>query len=555
MTKVASMVALLLAASAASAAPDYTVELKQVGTYASGAFAVGGAEIVSYDPLTRRAFVVNAAQTTVDVLDIRDPANPVKVGNIDASALGGSANSVDVKLGIVAVAIEADVKTDPGIVAFYRSYDLKYLGQVAVGALPDMVTFTPDGRYVLVANEGEPDASYLVDPDGSVSIIDLRRGVARATVKHATFTAFNSQIDTLRAQGVRIYGPQPDLTVAQNLEPEYITVEGNRAYVTLQEANAIATIDIAQAKVLKIQPLGYKDHMLPENKIDASDRDGTTVFDGVSFRGAINLQNWPVFGMYQPDSIGSYTVKGVTYLVTANEGDTRSVAGFDEEVRMASALVDPAFPNLAALQGAASLGRLTLTRATGNTDGDAELEQLYVPGARSFSIWNAATGAQVFDSGSDFESIIGNLRPQGFNANHELNNDAASANSKSFDTRSDNKGPEPEGLALGTYFGRSYAFIGMERASGIMVYDITDPVAPEFIQYIDNRNLAVPACTGAINPATGLCSDSNPAAGDLGPEGLHFVPWYLSPTYRPLLIVGNEISGSTTFYQLELKAQ
>ena len=222
---------------------------------------------------------------------------------------------------------------------------------------------------------------------------------------------------------------------------------------------------------------------------------------------------------------------------------------------MEKAVIDVAFPNLAALRDLARLGRLTLTKATGDTDGDGDLDQLYVPGGRSFSIWNAATGAQVFDSGSDFESIIGNLRPQGFNANHELNNDATSANSKSFDTRSDNKGPEPEGLAIGTYFGRTYAFIGMERASGIMVYDITVPAAPEIIQYLDNRNLAVPACTGALNPATGLCTDSNPAAGDLGPEGLHFVPWYLSPTFRPLLIVGNEVSGSTTVYQLNLKAQ
>jgi hypothetical protein len=564
MKKLASVVALLLAASAASAAPAYTVELKQLGSYESGKFAVGGAEIVSYDPLTRRAFVVNAAETTVDVLDIRNPANPVKVGNIDASALGGSANSVAVKLGIVAVAIEADVKTDPGIVAFYRSYDLKYLGQVTVGALPDMVTFTEDGRYVLVANEGEPNDAYTVDPDGSVSIIDLRRGVSRATVKHATFTSFNSQIDDLRAKGVRIYGPQADLTVAQNLEPEYITVEGNRAYVTLQEANAIATIDIAQAKVLKIQPLGFKDHMLPENKLDASDRDGVNsdelTDDDGNKEGKIALENWPVFGMYQPDSIGSYTHGGKTYLVTANEGDTRSVDGFDEEIRVRAnsgspnSLIDQAFPNISTLRDNARLGRLTITKATGDTNNDGKLDKLYVPGARSFSIWDAVTGEQVFDSGSDFESIVGNLFPAGFNANHEINNDAADPDDRSFDTRSDNKGPEPEGLALGTYFGRTYAFVGLERAGGIMVYDISNPVDPEFVQYVNNRNLSVPACTGPINLETELCFDSNPAAGDLGPEGLHFVPWYLSPTFRPLLIVGNEVSGSTTVYQLNLKA-
>lgn len=331
MRTIVAAIALVCAVGSASAA-SYTVALNELGSYASGAFAEGAAEIVAYDALTRRAFVVNAADTTVDVLDVSHPSNPHRVATIDASALGGSANSVDVHFGIVAVAIEAEVKTDPGIVAFYRSFDLKFLGQVSGGALPDMVKFTPDGRYVLVANEGEPSDDYTVDPEGSISVIDLRRGIGRATVKHAGFADFNSQIDALRAQGVRIFGP--NATVAQDLEPEYITVKGERAYATLQEANAIAVIDIPNAKVLKIMPLGVKDHSITGNELDASDRDGVDSDSDGTAEGRIKLQNWPIFGLYLPDSIGSYSYSGKTYLVTANEGDTRAVSGFNEEVRM-----------------------------------------------------------------------------------------------------------------------------------------------------------------------------------------------------------------------------
>ncbi len=335
---------------------------------------------------------------------------------------------------------------------------------------------------------------------------------------------------------MRIYGP--GASVAQDFEPEYITTSGGTAYVTLQEANAIAVIDIAKAKVTKILPLGYKNHLLPGNGLDPSDRDN-----------AIAIANWPVFGIYSPDSIGSYKYRGKTYLVTANEGDTRAYSTFDEEVRVGSKdvkLDETAFPDAAAMKDNAALGRLTITTTLGDTDGDGDHDALYVPGARSFSIWSA-DGRQVFDSSNDFESITANLLPAaGFNSNHE--------EQPSPDTRSDNKGPEPEGLAVGEYLGRTYAFVGLERTGGIMVYDITDPRDVEFVEYVSNRNFDVPVCIA--DPANAdECLESNPAAGDLGPEGLKFVPWYLSPTLRPLLIVGNEISGSTTVYQLQLSRQ
>ena len=78
--------------------------------------------------------------------------------------------------GVVALAVEANPKTSAGVVAWVRASDLTVLGTDTVGALPDMLTFTPDGSHLLVANEGEPN-SYnqpdSVDPVGSVSVIAL----------------------------------------------------------------------------------------------------------------------------------------------------------------------------------------------------------------------------------------------------------------------------------------------------------------------------------------------------------------------------------------------
>lgn len=294
---------------------------------------------------------------------------------------------------------------------------------MAVGALPDMLTFTPDGKRVLVANEGEPNSNYTNDPEGSISIINI----ADFSVINAGFGQFNSQIDQLRADGVRIFGP--NATVAQDLEPEYITVspDSKKAWISLQENNAIATLDLMTNQITSISPLGFKDHSLPGNGFDASDRDN-----------AINIANWPVLGMYQPDGIASYTVNGKTYIVTANEGDARDYNGFREAVRLGSNqyVLDPtAFPNASVLKNTANLGRLNVTTALGDENEDGWFEKIYSYGARSFSIWESdqATGKLklVFDSGDQFEKIIAQRLPAFFNSNHTEN---------SFDTRSDDKG-------------------------------------------------------------------------------------------------------------------
>ncbi len=509
------------------------LQLKVAGSYTppgnpADFFDESAAEIVAYDARQRRLFVVNANDVTVDVLDMSNPSMPSLMTTIDASAEGGVANSVAVSGNLVAVAIEATTKTDPGKVVFYNTTSLSKVGEASVGALPDMLTFTPDGNKVLVANEGEPNSDYSIDPEGSVSIIDISNGVANLTVSTASFTSFNAQGPSLIASGVRIFGP--GASVAQDLEPEYIAVseDGSTAWVALQENNAMAIVNVDDAVVEAIVPLGFKDHSIFGNELDVSDRDDR-----------INIRNWPVFGMYQPDTIASYSFNGNTYIVTANEGDARDYDTWSEEIRVKNMTLSGDIA-AAGIQADEDLGRMKVTSTLGVSNGcdpsllatdpevDCEYEALYAYGARSFSI-RAADGTLVFDSGNDFERITAARNPAFFNSTNDEND---------FDSRSDDKGPEPEGLALGRINGQTFAFIGLERVGGIMVYNISNPEAPQFVQYINNRDF-----TG--DPALGT-------AGDLAPEGLVFVEARQSPSGKPLLIVGNEVSGTTTVYEIDV---
>jgi len=936
------------------------LDLSVLGTYV----APGGAsaEIAAYDPASQRMFYSDGVTNTLGIVSIANPAAPNEVAIVDLSPYGGGPNSVAVKNGIVAVAVQAVVKTDPGSVVFFDASG-SLLGQVTVGALPDMLTFTASGQKILVANEGEPNSynqSDSVDPEGSISIIDISGGIGSASVATADFASFNSQRAALTAAGVRIFGP--NATVAQDLEPEYITIspDGATAYVTLQENNALAVVDLATSTVTSIKALGYKDHnqafslqtaefpampsigttvggqalqlggfsglfyegvnaatgrlkfvthtdrgpngepnvagerpfLLPAfapqivrfelnqptgaisltqqialqsspgvplsglpntsipgtastpyndevpidlfgnelsrdalgadlegvvvapdgsfwmvdeyrpaiyhfdsagvlmdrfvpsgtalaagqpagafgtealpavlaqrrqnrgfeaiawqggkiyafvqsparnpatlsnsalnsmrnirvvefdpvthntrqflygmdnpnlgtpdntrpdkigdavalpngeflvverdddaidsdpssniekkvyrfrlsnatdvtgldglynvggvmksidqmtaaelvaqgitpiaktlhvdlnaagyndvekveglalidantiavindndfgvagisidettgtftllpgytpepvvlglitttNGLDASDRD----VPGSSNNGILNIRNWPVLGMYQPDAIASFEVGGQTYLITANEGDARDYTGFAEESRVSSLSLDAAsfaaqgFADVTTgangLRHADHLGRLTVTTTLGNTDADAEFEQLYAFGGRSFSIWNTA-GQLVYDSGDALEQITSAAFPAFFNASNEDN---------SFDSRSDNKGPEPEAAMVAEIGGRTYAFIGLERIGGIVVYDVTDPLSPAFVQYVNNRDFTQPT--------------SSVAAKDLGLEDLKFIPADDSPTGTPLVMAANEISGTVTFFAINLSS-
>ncbi len=359
---------------------------------------------------------------------------------------------------------------------------------------------------------------------GTVTIIDtsdiLAEGIPEdqgSLVTTVGFNKFNSQVDELRAAGVRIFGP--NATVAQDLEPEYIAVspDSSTAWVSLQENNAYAELDIASGEFVSITPFGFKDHSIAGNGLDASNRDNE-----------INIATWPVKGMYQPDAIATYSAGGKLFLVTANEGDSRDYDGFSEEVRVKDLVLDPtAFPDAATLQLNENLGRLKTTTSLGDTDGDGDFDEIFSYGARSFSI-RTADGALVFDSGDDIAQITASALPDDFNSTNDEND--------SFDARSDDKGAEPEGVVLGKIRGRTYAFIGLERVGGIMVYDVTDPAAPVFQTYVNNRDFAGDAEAGT--------------AGDLAPEGLVFISAADSPTRQPLLVVANEVSGTTTIFAI-----
>jgi len=390
---------------------------------------------------------------------------------------------------------------------------------VTVGAQPDTITFTPDGKSVLTANEGEPSDNYAADPEGSVSIINVSKGIvgiSQSAVRTADFAAVKKEdLD----DSIRIYGR--NASVAQDLEPEYIAVSGElrSAYVSLQENNALGLLDIATAKFTKLAGLGFKDHSKSGNGLDASDRDN-----------AINIANWPVLGMYQPDGIAAFEAKGKTWLITANEGGAREWGDFVEESRVSALTLDPAkFPNGNAVKGNAQLGP-TVTRFGGDTDGDGDQDRLLVLGGRSFTIWDAA-GKLVWDSGDQFEKYFESKLPDYFNA---------SSTNNTKDDRSDNKGPEPEGVAVSGINGKLYAFIGLERMGGVMVYDVTDPEKPVFVTYTSSRDFK-----------------GNPAAltaGDLAPEGIFVIPAADSPNKQPLLVLANETSGAVALYSISAPA-
>jgi 2',3'-cyclic-nucleotide 2'-phosphodiesterase (5'-nucleotidase family) len=525
------------------APPADAIQLSVLGTFETGLFDEGAQEIAAHDPETQRLFVTNAADASLDILDIADPAQPTLLDRLDLQALLGSQhiavgpNSVAVRDGIVAVAVARETAEGgfplPGLVAFL-STDGQLLDTVEVGYLPDMLTYTPNGKWLIVANEGEPTDDYSFDPEGSVSVIRLRGcrqhwrracelNVRQRDVRTADFRFFNRVQHWLEHRGVRIYGP--GATVAQDLEPEYIAVseDSRTAYVTLQENNAIALVSIPFAKVLRIEPLGLKDWEHSGSGLDASNRDDS-----------INIAPWPVMGMYQPDAIAAFEIGRSTYLITANEGDARDYDGFSEEERVADLDLDQtAFPDADALQEDAALGRLNATTATGDLDGDGDFDQIHGYGGRSFSIWRAWGNrllGPVYDSGSLLEELTAALLPTEFNSNNDEND--------SFDSRSDDKGPEPEGVTVGKVRGRIYAFVGLERVSGVMVFDVSNPYSPAFVQYVSNRDFSGDAEKGT--------------AGDLGPEGLLFIPAKESPINGvPLLAVTNEVSGTTTLYRVD----
>lgn len=514
-------------------ADDAAVKLSPIGSYEAGVMGKSAAEIVAYHAASQRILTVNAQSGKVDILDASDPTNPNKVASVSA---GGDKeiNSVAVRPdGLAIAAVQQADKTENGEALLFDAASGDELGRVPLGALPDNVHITKDGAYALTANEGEPSdeltadgTEYAKDPEGTVSVISLPDGVqapSAADVRTADFRAFDGP-DAELDPSIRVFGPEnhhnkPSL----DFEPEYISSADGKAYVTLQENNAIAVVDIASATVEKVLPAHIADHsVIP---LDPSNKDGEA-----------KLRTIPVHGLSMPDSIGAFQTNGQTYFATANEGDARDWGGYTDEVKLKELVEEGQVCDSVDLpegiEDKKYAGNLKLSNASGWNEEKGCFDGLYSFGSRSFSIYDAE-GNVVFDSGSDFEDITKDIEGLNFNADNE---------DPDFDDRSNNKGPEPEALTIGTVGDRTYAFIGMERVGGIFVYDVTDPAQAEFVTYTNNRDFTVDYDEDNV-AATSL-------AGDLGPEGLAFISKEDSPTADALLIAGNEVSGTTTVFSV-----
>jgi hypothetical protein len=537
----------------------------------------GAAEIVQYSAASQSIYAINsaAATPTIEIIDASgltsvELANPLNTGNLGATPLvletdvNGktltSANSIAISGDLMAVAMAPDEVGVRGEILFYNGVESGapvFVDSVEAGFLPDMVTFTPDGGRVLAANEGEPNGDYSIDPQGSVSIIDiLASGLPEQSADEITFTDFNDMQAELEAEGVVF--PNPDgrtingnditVSVAQDLEPEYITTDNETAYVALQENNAFAVIDLTDNSV-DVMGLGFKDWS--GLNFDGTE-DGTVSFD----------QYDDLVAMYQPDTIGQFEYRGATFIVTANEGDGReyffdtldadgvqdealcTAAGgqdfdaddgclsFSDEIQARNLTFAPG-SNLETIAGgdpedsdftANPLGRLNVSSEVGDNDSDGVTDTLVTFGGRSFTIFDT-NGLVVFDSGDDFERITASIHGDEFNNDNDVNEG---------DSRSGNRGPEPEALAVGSVGNRTFAFIGAERMSGIFVYDVTNPFNVQFVDYVINRDT-----TEGATPQ-----------GDLAPEGMTFVTAAESPTDNALLVVGNEVSGTVTVWEV-----
>ena len=563
--------------SACNTIKPIDAKLELVDRHTSGLFDEAAAEIVAYHSASKSAYVTNANAGTLDHIDLGQlpsvaSTTPYTVANLTSQSIQipetvtlangqviilGGANSVAIANDLMAVAVQASPKQDNGVVLFYQLDDkgaATFQKAVEAGALPDMVTFSPNGKLAIVANEGEPNGDYSIDPEGSITIVDIKDGVAADEGHQLNFHAFNDEL----ADGVLVgNNPSPETTShAQDIEPEYISVSKDNkwAFVSLQENNAIAKVKLTgDYAITDVIGLGFKDHSQENNKLDANKGD----------KAALLKTHSGLFGRYQPDSIASYQVNGKHYIVTANEGDAREYINDDIAEADCSAaaqndtrsntsyvwddacivykdewkikdLTDAEAPHATATFSAQTqaileeVKDLAVSPDLGYNAETNQYEALYAFGARSFSIFNEQ-GELVFDSGSDFERITAEQYPDSFNTTD---------NKTKVDDRSDNKGPEPEALTLAYVEGHTLAIIGLERMGGLMMYDITDPESVSFVQYINHRDYDA--------------DPESPDAGDIAPEGLAFVAAKDSPNGKPLVLVANEVSGSMTVYQLNV---
>ena len=515
--------------------PGATLEASVLGSWRGGMYSDNTpSDRPVYDPVTRRVFNGSSDRQAIDIIDISDPARPTKVGEIDVSRYGDELQAVAIHESVLAATVVTHDRPEiPGVIVFFNVDGIPVADPIVLTD-PNKAEFSDDGRTLVVTRSGfaghdlDPEAGIAVVAMGSVPWDSCRSDVGRCRLEPtAAFIDFRDLDDdaaALKAKGVRLY--VPGATVAEELEIEGLALspDSRHAYVTFERANAIGKIDLRSLDV-DIVAAGTQDHSRPGNGCDCSDRDGP------------NVALWPVRSFSQPDGIAVYRHRGREYLVVANEGDPRSI----ERQRVRDLALDPtAFPGAVDLQSEGRIGRLVVSGVQGDTDGDGDFDELWMLGSRSFSI-RTPDGTLVYDSGDHMEQIT---------ATHLPGHHNAAADDNRGDVRSDDRGPEPEHLAIGRVGRRTYVFITSEHVGGVYIYDITDPGDVKFQQYINNRNFAVApdqVCGERGGPALATCDQ----AGDLEPEGVTFVPAALSPIGRPMLLVNHELSDSLTIFDLD----
>ncbi|WP_379153981.1 choice-of-anchor I family protein [Paenibacillus sp. sgz5001063] len=506
--------------------------MNKIGSYSTGFSDLEGgvAEIVKYNSDNQKFYLVNGKEKQIDIVSLK----PLKTGEetqlvlekrIDVSSMingftFGDITSIDIstELGMIAIAVqEADYKKSGAVLLL--DYDGNYLTHYTAGVQPDMVTFTPDHHYLLSADEGEPREGYAspaVDPKGSVTLINLEA----KTAKVIDFTGFDGSEarNALLADNVIL---KRQTAPSVDLEPEYIAVsaDSKQAFISLQEANSLATLDLETGAFIRIKGLGFKDHSVPGNELDMR-RDGK-----IDIKAEAN-----VLGMYNPDGIATYATGGKTYVITANEGDSRDWKGYtnEKDVTLGKGQDGDATKSMKVTTFDTS-GYEVGTGGTGFVSG-----KTYLFGARSFSVWNAEDMSLVYDSGADFEKITATVLPKGFNWS---NDDFV------FEKRSAKKGPEPEDVKVGIVDGTPYAFIGLERVGGNMMFDLSDISSPVFYDYLNTRDLEHSVDVSGTKPVYQV-------AGDVSPEGQNFIAAAYSPTGYPLLLVANEVSGTVSIIEI-----
>ena len=502
----------------------------------------GSGEIATFHPGSKRIFATNGVKNAIDIFDISNVAAPKKVGSVSLAPYGNDVTSVAAGRDVVAAAVLVSEKfsatgaptTPNGKLVVFDTNGKVLSSPDILGVLPDAVTFAPNGTTALVAIEAslvcakddpattakeDTDYSKASDPEGGVSIVDLSNPAA-PVVKFAGFSQFN--VAQMRAKGIALSSVVN--SVAKDFEPELITaVDNTYAYVTIQEANAIGKLNIETASFESITRAFESKLSLTAR--DTSDRD--------SGAGPRNYAN--VVGASQPDAIAGFKIGSGHYFVTANEGDAREYTCLNDDLRGSSLKVDSRrFPTWSALSASAALGRAKVNPNIGDKDGDGDIDTIHLRGSNSMTMYR--NGMVLWDSGDLLDQIqISAFGVANINGSHSLSSDKSTMNYVGQD-RSDDKGSEPEGVAVGMVGDRRVAILGLERMTALVVFDITEPRSPVFQEWLQ----MLPA---KATPAKDVKHFS--------PEGIVFVPADKSPSGKALFITSYELSGSLSIHQIE----